>query len=126
MRTKHPNAYAPDRATHVARMEAAAQPHLEPLHMTTPTIYKVSLPNDHGSEDEHALLIDAFLQERGGGNDFDPSDLSEWAFDELHSLWPGLVRLNDTDSGAFFRTTTAQPADLPRYYWVEQVDAATV
>ena len=25
MRTKHPNAYAPDRATHVARMEAAAR-----------------------------------------------------------------------------------------------------
>lgn len=100
-----------------------AQPHLEPLHMTTPTIYKVSLPNDHGSEDDHALLVDAFLQERGGGNDFDPSDLSERAFDELYSLWPGLVWIHDTDFGAFFRTTTAQPGDLPRYYWVEQVDA---
>ena len=28
MRTKHPNAYAPDRATHVARMEAAARKNL--------------------------------------------------------------------------------------------------
>ena len=86
-------------------------------------LVRVSLPNDHGSEDDHALLIDAFLQERGGSNDFDPSDLSEWAFDELHLLWPGLVWIHNTDFGALFRTTTAQPADLPRYYWVEQVDA---
>ena len=27
-RTKHPNAYAPDRATHIARMEAAARKNL--------------------------------------------------------------------------------------------------
>ena len=91
------------------------------LTMSNEKLVRVSLPNDYASEDGNAHLVNAFLRERGGDPVFSPSDLSEWAFDELHSLWPGLVWIKDTDFGAIFRVTTKKPADLPPYYWVSSV-----
>ena len=85
-------------------------------------LVRVSLPNDYASEDGNARLTYAFLRERESDDPvFSPSDIYEWAFDELHSLWPGLVWIQDTDFGAIFRATKKQPADLPPYYWVSSV-----
>jgi hypothetical protein len=108
--------------------------------------YRIVLPNDYGSKEDSDIMVEHFMpeywksfkrleerdkRESGFGNSYQRyydllrqryqsefDKLNEWAFKELHELWPGLELEDTTDFGGIFRTDTPMPDNLPCWIWV--------
>ncbi len=72
--------------------------------------YRIVLPNDYGSEEDTQALTERFP-------DLEGEDLFREAFDEIHSLWPGLKMIGQLDFGGLF-TADQPPPELPAWAWV--------
>jgi len=76
--------------------------------------YRITLPNDYGSEEDLLALQQQFP-------DLSGDDLEVAAWEHIHELWPGLQLVEEGDFGGVYEASQPMPADLPVWVWASPV-----